>query len=67
MLRDHDIDNGTVETREDFTANDFRIKRLLNSVLRSAEAIRGDNITAQDIVARVRGLQHLHKEVGHDV
>jgi hypothetical protein len=59
--------DGADETREDFTINDFRIKRGLDSLASSAQAIKGDPIAADDIAARVHALRHLLKEVGHDV
>ena len=59
--------DGADETREDFTTNDFRIKRLLDSLASSAHAIKGDPIAADDIAARIHALRHLLKEVGHDV
>ena len=59
--------DGSEETREEFTANDFRITRALDSLLISARAIRGDDVAAADIVARVQTLRHLLKQVGHDV
>ena len=60
-------DDGTQETRRDFTANDFRIVRALDSLLISAKSIRGDAVSAEDIAARVHTLRHLLKQVGHDV
>src|SRR5216684_2291638 len=60
-------DNGADETRQDFTDNDFRIKRLLNSLVSSAKGIRGDEMAASDIAARVDALRHLLKQVGHGV
>ena len=59
--------DGSEETREEFTANDFRITRALDSLLTSARLIRGDDVAAGDIVARVQTLRHLLKQVGHDV
>jgi hypothetical protein len=59
--------DGSEETRQDFTANDFRINRALDSLLTSARAIKGDNIAAADIIARLQTLRHLLKQVGHDV
>jgi hypothetical protein len=59
--------DGSEETREEFTANDFRITRALDSLLISAKAIRGDDVAAADIVARLDTLRHLLKQVGHDV
>jgi hypothetical protein len=59
--------DGSEETRQDFTANDFRINRALDSLLTSAGAIKGDNIAAADIIARLQTLRHLLKQVGHDV
>ena len=55
------------ETRRDFTANDFRITRALDSLLISAKSIKGDGVSAEDIAARVHTLRHLLKQVGHDV
>jgi hypothetical protein len=59
--------DGSEETREEFTANDFRITRALDSLMTSARAIKHDEVAAQDIVARVTTLRHLLKQVGHDV
>jgi hypothetical protein len=59
--------DGESETREEFTTNDFRIRRVLDSLASSAEAIKGDPIAADDIAARVHALRHLLKEVGHNV
>ena len=59
--------DGSEETRQEFTANDFRITRALDSLLTSARLIRGDDVAAGDIVARVQTLRHLLKQVGHDV
>ena len=59
--------DGVHETREDFTTNDFRIRRVHDSLASSAQAIKGDPIAADDIAARVHALRHLLKEVGHDV
>jgi hypothetical protein len=60
-------EDGAHETREDFTANDFRITRALDSLLTSAGAIRNDEVASQDIIARVHTLRHLLKQVGHKV
>jgi hypothetical protein len=60
-------EDGSQETRQDFTQNDFRIRRVLDSLISSAQAIKDDPIAADDIAARVHSLRHLLKEVGHDV
>jgi len=60
-------EEGVQETRQDFTGNDFRITRALDSLLLSAKSITGDEIAAEDIAARVHTLRHLLKQVGHDV
>ena len=59
--------DGAEETRQEFTANDFRITRALESLLISATSIRRDEVAAQDIVARLQTLRHLLKQVGHNV
>ena len=59
--------DGSEETREEFTANDFRITRALDSLLISATSIKRDEVAAQDIVARLQTLRHLLKQVGHNV
>ena len=58
-------DEGVHETQRDFTVNDFRITRALDSLLISAKSITGDAIAAEDIAARVHTLRHLLKQVGH--
>lgn len=60
-------DDGSEEMRQDFTANDFRITRALDSLLISAKSIKGDAVSADDIAARVHTLRHLLKQVGHGV
>ncbi len=60
-------EDGVEETREDFKANDFRINRALDSLMTSARLIKGDEVSARDIAARVLALRHLLKQVGHDV
>jgi hypothetical protein len=45
-------------------ANDFRIRRALDSLLISAKSITGDEIAGEDIAARVHTLRHLRKQVG---
>jgi hypothetical protein len=60
-------EEGVQETRQDFTANDFRITRALDSLLTSAKSITLDEIAGDDIAARVHTLRHLLKQVGHDV
>ena len=60
-------EDGSEETRQDFTANDFRITRALGSLFTSAKAIKGDEVAAEDILARVQALRHLLKQVGRDV
>ena len=61
------FDDGAAETRADFLANDFRITRVLDSLMASAQAIHQDPFAAADIAARVEALRHLLREVGHDV
>jgi hypothetical protein len=61
------FDEGVEETRADFTANDFRITRALDSLLATAHAMKDDDVSAQDIAARVQTLRHLLKQVGHNV
>ena len=51
-------EDGSQETRQDFTANDFRITRALDSLLTNAKAIKGDEVAAEDILARVQTLRH---------
>jgi hypothetical protein len=58
---------GTTDTRTEFTANDFRIKRALDSIVRSASEIKGDVVIAEDILARLQSLQQLLKQVGHRI
>ena len=60
-------EDGVEETRQDFKTNDFRITRALDSLMTSARLIKGDEIAAEDIAARVLSLRHLLKQVGHDV
>ena len=67
MITTDPYEEGVQETREDFTANDFRITRALDSLLTSAKSITVDEIAAEDIAARVHTLRHLLKQVGHDV
>jgi hypothetical protein len=67
MVTTDPFDDGAEETRQDFTANDFRITRALDSLLASAKAIQGDAVSADDIAARLQTLRHLLKQVGHDV
>ena len=59
--------DGAEETRQEFTANDFRITRALESLLISATSIKRDEVAAQDIIARLQTLRHLLKQVGHNV
>jgi hypothetical protein len=61
------FDDGVAETRADFLTNDFRIKRVLDSLAASAQAIHHDPIATGDIAARVDALRHLLREVGHVV
>jgi hypothetical protein len=67
MVTTDPYDEGAQETRQDFTANDFRITRALDSLLVSAKSIKGDAVAAEDIAARVHTLRHLLKQVGHEV
>jgi hypothetical protein len=67
MVTTDSYDEGVQETRQDFTANDFRITRALDSLLMSAKSITVDGVAAEDIAARVHTLGHLLKQVGHDV
>ena len=67
MLTTDPYEEGAQETRQEFTTNDFRITRALDSLLMSAKAISGDTVAAEDIVARVQTLRHLLKQVGHHV
>lgn len=67
MVTTDPYEEGVQETRQDFTANDFRITRALDSLLISAKSITGDEIASEDIAARVHTLRHLLKQVGHEV
>jgi hypothetical protein len=67
MITTDAYEEGVQETRQDFTANDFRITRALDSLLISAKSIIGDEIAGEDIAARVHTLRHLLKQVGHEV
>ena len=67
MVTTDPYEDGAQETRQDFTTNDFRITRALDSLLMSAKSITVDEIAAEDITARVHTLRHLLKQVGHDV
>jgi hypothetical protein len=67
MVNTDPFEDGVQETRQDFTANDFRITRALDSLLISAKSIKGDAVSAEDIAARVHTLRHLLKQVGHNV
>jgi hypothetical protein len=67
MVTTDPYEDGAQETRQDFTTNDFRITRALDSLLLSATSITGDTVAAEDIAARVQTLRHLLKEVGHHV
>jgi len=67
MVNIDPYEDGVQETRQDFTANDFRITRALDSLLVSAKSIKGDAVSAEDIAARVHTLRHLLKQVGHNV
>ena len=67
MVTTDSYEEGVQETREDFTVNDFRITRALDSLLMSAKSITVDEIAAEDIAARVHTLRHLLKQVGHGV
>ena len=67
MVTTDPFDEGVEEARQDFTANDFRITRALESLLISARSIAGDPVIAEDIAARVQALRHLLKQVGHTV
>ena len=67
MVTTDPYEEGAQETRQDFTANDFRITRALDSLVISAKSIKGDAVSAGDIVARLHTLRHLLKQVGHDV
>ena len=67
MVTTDPYEEGVQETRQDFTANDFRITRALDSLLMSAKSITVDGIGSEDVAARVHTLRHLLKQVGHDV
>ena len=67
MVTTDPFDEGVEEARQDFTANDFRITRALDSLLISAKSIASDQVIAEDIAARVQALRHLLKQVGHTV
>jgi hypothetical protein len=59
--------DGTTGDSTEFTANDFRIKRAIDSIVRSATAIKDDVALAEDILARTQSLQHMLKQVGHRI
>lgn len=67
MVTTDPYDEGVEETRQDFTANDFRVTRALDSLLISAKSITGDQVIAEDIAARVHALRHFLKQIGHNV
>jgi hypothetical protein len=67
MLTTDPYEEGVQETRHDFTANDFRIQRALDSLLITAKSITSDEVAAEDIAARVQTLRHLLKQAGHQV
>jgi len=67
MVTTDPYEDGAQETRQEFTTNDFRITRALDSLLVSAKSISGDKVAAEDIAARVHALRHLLKQVGHHV
>ena len=67
MVTTDPYDDGVQEARQDFTANDFRITRALDSLLISAKSVKSDTVVAEDIAARVHALRHLLKQVGHHV
>jgi hypothetical protein len=67
MVTTDPYEDGAQETRQEFTTNDFRITRALDSLLISAKSISGDKVAAEYIAARVHALRHLLKQVGHHV
>ena len=67
MVTTDPYEDGVQETRQEFTTNDFRITRALDSLLISAKSISGDKVAAEDIAARVHALRHLLRQVGHHV
>ena len=67
MVTTDSYEDGAQETRQEFTTNDFRITRALDSLMISAKSISGDKVAAEDIAARVETLRHLLKQVGHHV
>ena len=50
-------EDGVQETRQDFTMNDFRITRALDSLLITAKSIKGDVVSAEDGVATMAAVQ----------
>ena len=66
MITTDPYEEGVQETRQDVTANEFRITRALDSLRIRATAITGDEIAGEDTAARVHTLRHLLKQVGHD-
>jgi hypothetical protein len=67
MVTTDPYEDGAQETRQDFTTNDFRITRALDSLLITAKSITSDEVAAEDIAARVHTLRHLLKQAGHHV
>jgi hypothetical protein len=70
IARENDVDTydeGAEDTRQEFTANDFRIRRLLDSMVATARGIRSDNLAAGDMTSRINALRHLLKQVGHEM
>jgi len=67
MVTTDPYEDGAQETRQDLTANDFRITRALDSLLISAKSIKGEAVSVEDIAARAHTLRHLLKQVGLDV
>ena len=65
MVTTDPYEDAAYETRKDFTTNNFRITRALDSLSISTTSITGDKVAAEDIAARGQTLRHLLKEVGH--
>ena len=51
----------------DYRQREYLTEGEIDSLLATAHAMKDDDVSAQDIAARVQTLRHLLKQVGHNV